>query len=655
MEGIRVRMRKDSYLMLMNWLKTHNIKRISYDLFIQFKMEQINYQELFIFLDSSNNFSLHQVDNLIKNNNKVMEIYKENIIFQYVYLILSPYKFSNKATLIKAFDTIHGFILEQQYEQIDTFLNSLYENTVNTKELSSIIKKINSFINSKEYIACIDRILNFKEELGNLQHSNILETQAVITATLKMLFVHKGDVDLDTFLENIKKMSIDEYSIKLLISKCDNSKTKFFEYMENYYNNRFLYHGTNSKWLGNINKYGLNGIRSFDYQKEISKAISLFESYGIYKTFWGKNYKKGYFSYYITDSIKSAVYYAHQAPEYFSKFCANGYCMKLLKNCDHEAFWRRDYNACLNNVYTLCESIKMAEYDKIFIINLFKKLWKKEVKNNQNPIIFVGQIKTIEKDNNNFSEVKANLDRYSLDQLYDIFTKSSDVHNKRFATIKKDFLFVLQLPNLYQLYKIKQADIPQKKYIINDGIRYYPDIFVENDYHENIYFILDDRDTIQKVCSTIYLIPKNFKYIKGYIDSLYYKQKLEYLLLTNGVDLTDAGKKYLLNNSIGIENICKYYLDLSIQLINIYRGTSNYEDKINLYSCIANNIFYNYYVMKKANKMPSLVDYGYKVSLHYDYDFDNYWNRSNQENNICLDKLDLIIDTIDNILNDLKL
>lgn len=641
---------KDNYLMFMDWLKSHSINKIPYKLFIKFEIEQINYKELFNDFNIPRNFSLQQVDNLIKNNRKVMKKYEENIIFQYIYLILSPYKFNGKISLVNAFTVIHKLILNEEYEKIDEFLKTLDINTVNPKEFSFIIKKVNKFINSKEYVSYVEHMLNSSEELGNLENSNILETQLFITNTLKMLFVHKGNIELDEFIKNVKNIGVDRYSINLLITKCKNSKIKFFEYMKNYYNNRFLYHGTNSKWLNNIKRYGLNGVRSFDYQQEISKAIGIFESYGIYNTFWGKNSEKGCFSYFVTDSIQSAVYYAHQSPEYFSKFCANGYCMQQLKKCDHEAFWRRDFDACLNNVYVLCKSIKMTETDTEFIISLFKKLWKKEVKNNQRPIIFVGQIKIIEKDNKNFNEIKNNVENYSFNQLYDIFTKPSDIHNKRFATIAKDFLTILQLPNLYQLYKIKSEDFPNKKYIINNGTKYYPDIVIENDYHKSIYFIIGN--TIQKICDTIYIIPESLKCINDYIDNSYYKQKIVYLLSTNGVGITDKGNTYLSNNSIELKEIFKYYLDLSKYLIDTYKHTQNYDDKINLYSCIANNIFYNYYIMKKTNKLPCLVDCGYKVLLHYDYDSNNYWNRSRQENNISLDKLDLIIDKIDNILND---
>lgn len=114
--------------------------------------------------------------------------------------------------------------------------------------------------------------------------------------------------------------------------------------------------------------------------------------------------------------------------------------MRLLENCDHESFWRRDYNGCLNNVYELCKSVKMTENEVSFVISLFQKLWKKEVKNNQIPIIFVGQMKNLEKSYCDFREVRDNLDSYSFIQLYKIFTNASNIHNKRFATIRKDFL-----------------------------------------------------------------------------------------------------------------------------------------------------------------------------------------------------------------------
>lgn len=198
---------------------------------------------------------------------------------------------------------------------------------------------------------------------------------------------------------------------------------------------------------------------------------------------------------------------------------------------------------------------------------------------------------------------------------------------------------------------MRQVDFPQNRYITNNNIRYFPDIVVKNHYYKDIYFIVSDNDTIEKISSTLYLIPNKLEYLDGYIDSSYYKQKLKYLLLTNGVGLTNKGKQYLSDTSIEFEDIYKYYLDLSIYLINVYMHTSSHEAKIELYSSIANNIFYNFYIMKKTGKLPCLVDCGYKSLLHYDYDNHNYWYRSKAENNISINKLDLIIEIIENILS----
>lgn len=82
-------MSKEDYLVLIDWIKRHNINEIPYDLFIQFEIAKINYNKLFQKLNIPINFSLYQVDDFI-NDNVIIEKYKENIIFQYIYLILSP-------------------------------------------------------------------------------------------------------------------------------------------------------------------------------------------------------------------------------------------------------------------------------------------------------------------------------------------------------------------------------------------------------------------------------------------------------------------------------------------------------------------------------------------------------------------------------------
>ena len=212
--------------------------KIPYELFNQFETSKIDYNQLFKTLDLFN-FTLYQVDDFIKNNDIAMQMYMENIIFQYAYLILSPYTFKDRTALVNAFNSVHQFILENKYKSLELFLNSLSKKELNNKDFNITIKKVNKFINDPEYASYIEKILNSKEKLGCIHHSNIFETHAIIANTLKMLFVHAGNIDLTDFLENITKTSIDKYSINLLKQKCDNSKVKFFEYMLNYYENRF--------------------------------------------------------------------------------------------------------------------------------------------------------------------------------------------------------------------------------------------------------------------------------------------------------------------------------------------------------------------------------------------------------------------------------
>lgn len=59
--------------------------------------------------------------------------------------------------------------------------------------------------------------------------------------------------------------------------------------------------------------------------------------------------------------------------------------------------------------------------------------------------------------------------------------------------------------------------------------------------------------------------------------------------------------------------------------------------------------------MSEVNKLPVLVDCGYKSKLHYDYDIDNYWYKSQAENNISIIELDKTIDNIKKILTDYNL
>lgn len=635
------------------FISKHNIKIVPYNIFIQFETKKINYRELFNQLNITN-FNLVSIDKFIKDNKQLEVEYNNNIIFQYCYLLLSKYNFSNKEELIKVFDKIHDLLLNNQYKQIDKLLKQLTKIKNDIDDVDFIVKKVNRFINSSEYVNYIKKILNCENNLGNMEYSNIYVTQNVLANTLIMLFVHEGNIDLYDFFERINTMSIKQYSIDLLVQKYKGSKMDFLDHMINYYNSRFFYHGTNSKWLNECRKFGLNGVRFCDYQDEIIKVIKLFESYGVYNVFEGRNKEISGFKYFITDSIESAIYYAHQSPEYFSRFCANGYCMRLLDNCDHEAFWRRDYKACFDNVEKLCRSINMQKQDTLTVINLFNILWKREVKDNQYPTIFVGRNTAIMKYNNTLNEVKDHIDDYSFEKIYDIFTTPSDVHNKRFAVISKDSLSILHLPNLYNLYLLKTFDFPDAKYIIHDEIKYYPDIIIKNEYYKNIYFILKDIDEVKKVSDAIYFIPNKCEKINSYINDDFYIQNLQYLILTNGKDITEKGRIFINNINISFDGVYKYYQKLTNKLINEYSKIQQKEEKIKFYNIIANNIFHNFYIMQKTNKFPILVDCGYKSKLHYDYDTGNYWYKNLVENNVSIIVLNEIIGNINHIFTKLQ-
>ena len=638
------------YHKMMLYFKKHNIKNISYNTFLQFKIEMIDYNKLFKELNNYTNFSLISIDEFIKANKELEFQYDNNIIFQYCYKLLSNYQFKDKEQLINGFSNIHTLLLNNRYKEINNILNSFTKIQKDNDELNIILEKVNKFINNPQYIDYINVMLNSKTNIGNLEYSNVNETQNAISSTLKMLFVHRGNVDISEFLSNIKTMPINNYSINLLKQKYQNSKQDFFNHMLNYYNNRYFYHGTNSKWLNQCKKMGLNGIRNSDYQQEITKVTNLFESYGVYKVFEGKNKGLRGFQYYITDSIDAAVYYAHQSPEYFSRFCANGYCMKLLDECDYEAFWRRDYKDCLNNVQKLCKSLKMKKNDTMTVIKLFNILWKKEVKKNQHPIIFVGKMNDIYQNNYNFNEMKQNIDDYCFEAIYDIFTTPSQIHNKRFATISDEHLSVLHIPNLYKLYQLRISNFFGEQYIIYNKIKYYPDIIITNEYHKNLYFILKNIDKIQKISDTIYYIPNEYEKLNTDINNKFYVQNLRYLILTNGKAITEDGKKLIKRSNIEFNQIYAYYQILTNKLVNEYYNSAQMEDKIRLYHIIANNIFYNLFIMNKTSKLPILADCGYKSKLHYDYDTDNYWYKCQVENNVSIRMLDTIMENIKNIL-----
>ena len=628
-----------------NWYINHFLKKHHFPPIQSINIkENINFSQLFYQLDLSVPFRTTRVDKYIENS--LEDIYKENYLFQISYLLLSDYIFNSKEIFIKTIEDVYTNLLTSNYQNIDIILGKLPKINTNTNNLDPIISKINNFLSDPNIINHYNLLLNNDKELNNLNHSNYLCAQKFLYQVILMLLVNQGNIDINDFNKHIQD-DIIKYSINQ-IKKQNNitSKEEFLNYMNNYYLNGYFFHGTNTNCLDNISHYGLNGNPSFTYAKQINKINKIFEHYHVYKVFEGKAEENDCLNYYVTDSLESAIYYANQSPEYLSRFCSNGYHFNS-QDYDTNAFFRRDFQACSNNLNKYCKTLSISKKDKSSIIKAFNQIWKNEVKENQRPIIFIGNINIFnERTNEKYHQCKKNISNMKDIDIYKLFTTPENVHNKRLTKILSSELKIINLPNVYQLFKVK-PNFNSPQYIYHNSKKIYPDIMIDK-----VYFILKNIQAPNKITDNIYEIPEDITLWNTKIKNDYFIQELQYLLCGNTICLNEKSQRLInkLKENITIKNILNYYTNLIHQYLIQYKKCNEEPRKSQIFYLLNDNLFYNFYIIRKTNKLPLNVNKGYQVNLKYDYDISNYGYRSKEEQKVNFRITDKIINKMEEIL-----
>ena len=77
----------------------------------------------------------------------------------------------------------------------------------------------------------------------------------------------------------------------------------------------------------------------------------------------------------ITDSPAMAYYYAFRSPQYFCNLVATSKYYKDNINYDYEAYYRKDMDACRNNLLLLAKHLNMTDKEKDTVITAFEKQW----------------------------------------------------------------------------------------------------------------------------------------------------------------------------------------------------------------------------------------------------------------------------------------
>lgn len=190
----------------------------------------------------------------------------------------------------------------------------------------------------------------------------------------------------------------------------NDNKRKILSYLyEEYIVNGYMFHSFPSAFKELVEE---KGIDTNDY------SYPLFYMKKLYYIFKNHKYDEmipdylldGITSISITDSPAMAYYYAFRSPQYFCNLVATSKYYKDNPCYDYEAYYRKDMEACRNNLLLLAKHLNMTDKEKDTVITAFEKQWNLlDASNSFSEIAFISR-KEVGKD--------------SLDDIDEIIKKS---------------------------------------------------------------------------------------------------------------------------------------------------------------------------------------------------------------------------------------
>lgn len=164
---------------------------------------------------------------------------------------------------------------------------------------------------------------------------------------------------------------------------------------DQYIVNGYLFHSFPSAFKKEVEEIGLDPT-AYRYPVYEMKQISYIFSHHHYPDMITKDLKQTS-PLYMTDSPAMAYFYAFRAPSYFCDLTATSkYYDKAIY--DQEAYYRKDKNACRENLQQLCRHVRMTEKEERTVMKAFRKQWNLLNASQSKPVIAFIERKEIGKD-----------------------------------------------------------------------------------------------------------------------------------------------------------------------------------------------------------------------------------------------------------------
>ena len=163
--------------------------------------------------------------------------------------------------------------------------------------------------------------------------------------------------------------------LNLIDKISSDNKRKILVYLyDNYIVNGYMFHSFPSTFKELVEEKGLDAN---DYSYPIfymKKLYYMFKNHK-YTDMIPEYLLEQITSISITDSPSMAYYYAFRSPQYFCNLVATSKYYKDDSEYDYEAYYRKDMEACQNNLLLLAKHLNMTDKEKETLMTAFKKQW----------------------------------------------------------------------------------------------------------------------------------------------------------------------------------------------------------------------------------------------------------------------------------------
>ncbi len=155
----------------------------------------------------------------------------------------------------------------------------------------------------------------------------------------------------------------------------NDNKRKILSYLyEEYIVNGYMFHSFPKVFKELVEEKGLDA-KDYSYPVFYMKKLYYIFKNHKYDDMIPKYLLEQITSVSITDSPAMAYYYAFRSPQYFCNLVATSKYYKDNASYDYEAYYRKDMDACRNNLLLLAKHLNMTDKETTTVIKAFEKQW----------------------------------------------------------------------------------------------------------------------------------------------------------------------------------------------------------------------------------------------------------------------------------------